>query len=478
MNFSSRRFSSPLLVQLVALLCACASLWIVSTAFAQSDPILVVTGEQVPDPISEGINDALGDVGSVMSSSKYSSNLRGQEPDSEQALTKIAPQTGAALIVVLQSAKNKVKVEFRNGRNGSVLNKTTVPARAARGKAPKFSKPARKKIIAMAKRSLKKVPPAPPAAAVSKRESAADEDEDEFEAPAAQPSRAATPSKPSRPVAPVKQAARDEEDEAESEEDEEQASSGWDKSGSDDDEEPREKSAGSKDKSTWWRLHAGLGLGSRSIVVPAPADRARGNKVDTAFAPSLEIGAGVELGLGPAWRLRFLADYRTIFGISASYVTAMGTMAQASFSSNSLVAGASLGHLSDGQDSFGFHVFVGWAWRSLAASAPALPSASIQGVVLRPELEIPIANRKVTLRLAPELILILVPSATLPMVDSGLKGAVGFALGAEASIDWHISQTFSLSAQFRESRGSTPSGHGTSAIENERYLALRLMLQF
>jgi hypothetical protein len=99
-------------------------------------------------------------------------------------------------------------------------------------------------------------------------------------------------------------------------------------------------------------------------------------------------------------------------------------------------------------------------------------------LVLRPEIEIPIANRKLSLRLAPELILILVPSATLPGNDSGLAKAVGYALGAEASLDLHISKTIGISALFRESRGSTPSAWGASAVENERYLTLRFLLQF
>ena len=74
--------------------------------------------------------------------------------------------------------------------------------------------------------------------------------------------------------------------------------------------------------------------------------------------------------------------------------------------------------------------------------------------------------------------MILAPSATLPANDSALAQAVGYAIGLTASVDLHISQTVGVSAQFRESRGSTPSGWGSSAAENERYIALQLLLQF
>jgi hypothetical protein len=445
---------------LVVLLCAWSPLWSAS-AFAQADPILVVSGEAVPETLSEAVSDALGDVGSVMSPSGYSSKLRGREPDSEEALTKIAPQTGAQLVVVLQHARNKLKVELRSGHTGEAVGKTSLPGR---GKRPKLAKPARKKLIAAAKRALEKIGPAP-----SKRATSDDDDLAEEAAPA-QPVRAVTtptkPTKPTRPAAPQVVQEPDEE--------EEQAGP-FDLSA--EEEPPRDAPAAAADEGTLFRLRAGLGLGTRSIVVPTQPGRMLGNRIDTSYVPSLDLGAALELSFVPSWRLRFGADYRTIFGLQASYLTAPGVMATSSLSSHSLIAGASLGHLSDGRDSFGVHVFLGWAWRTLSASEPSLPSASIQGAVLRPEIEIPIANRKLTIRLAPELILILVPSATLPMNDNALAKGVGYALGVEASVDLHINQTFGLSAQFRESRGTTPSGWGTNATENERYIALRLLVQ-
>lgn len=475
MHFIRRRFLSPSLVHLVAWLCACLPLWTAASTHAQSDQeILVVSGEKVADNVSEAVSEALGDVGSVMSPSSYTSKLRGREPDSDEALTQVAPQTGASLVVVLRHARSRVKVELRSGRDGKIVGRASVPGRAKR---PQLAKPARKKLVAAAKRALKKVGPAPRKPVTSDDSDFADEPT----TPTPSSSRAAAtqtrPVQPVRPVAPVQQAS-DDDDEGEDEEESFSPDQGQDNELADDESPERGKSKASSEGGMAIRLYAGLGLGSRSILVPTPPGKGIGNKVDTSFVPALDLGAALELPLGPKWVLRFAADYRTILGLSAGYLTSTNMMATSSLSSHSLIAGASLGRLSDGRDSFGVHVFLGWAYRGLSSDQASLPSASIQGLALRPEVEIPIWDRKLTLRLAPELIVILVPNATLPANDSALAKAVGYGFGGEISLDLHLSQTFGLSAQFRESHGSTPSGWGISAVENERYLALRLLLQF
>src|ERR1044071_6761235 len=110
MQLRSRRLPQASFLRLIALLCACSLWWVSASASAQADQILVVSGEKVSDNLSEAVNEALADVGSVMSPSSYTAKLRGREPDSEEALTKVAPQTGASLIVVLQLARSKLKV--------------------------------------------------------------------------------------------------------------------------------------------------------------------------------------------------------------------------------------------------------------------------------------------------------------------------------------------------------------------------------
>lgn len=466
MHFSSRFF-------LAALLSTCF-LPRSAPVLAQSQQILVVSGEKVPEKLYEAVSDALGDLGSVISPSGYTGNLRArdQEPDSEEALTKIAPQMGASLIVVLHSARNKLKVELRDGHTGKVIKATSVPAR---GKRPKLAAGARKRLLAQAKRALSKVGPAP-APKPSTRSN--DEDEQDDFAETSTPPTAArasmTPTRPSQPSrsVPVRQAQPDESQDTTSEDTNEgsDAETPWG-------EEPAAKSDNTK-PSMWFPLHAGVGVGSRSILVPTQPSYVGGNRIDTAFAPALDLGVGLGFALGEAWQLRALLNYRTVLGLNAAYQTPTGMKSLSSLSSHSIVVGASLGHVSDGLDSFGIHVFLGWAYRGLSPAEPSLPSASIQGIVLRPELEIPIANRKLTLRLAPELILVLAQAATLPMNNSGVSGGVGYALGGELELALHISQKVALSALFRESRGASPSSWGSSETENERYIVLRFQLRF
>lgn len=451
MRFSHRSFASVMFVRLLVLVSVCLPLWAsaASPAAAQSEKILVVGGSGVPDKLQEDVSDALEEAGSVMSSAGYVGNLRArhQAPDSEEALTKLAPQMGAALIVVLDMSRGKLDVAYRNGHTGRVIDEDSVPARG--GKRAKLAPAAKRKIAAAAKHALAKVGPAPSTA--SERASAPD--------PTPQ-----KPARPVRPVAPARQAAptpEPEEDEEESEEDEASAEA----------QPQQEKTKSSGDEGIAFVLNAGGGVGWRSIRVPT---RGGGSQIDTALAPALDAALGVEIALGEKWRVNLLAEYRTLFGLSAAYATPTGS-ASSSLSSHSVFAGASLGLLTNGPDSFGFHVYLGWGYRGLSASEAVLPSASAQGPAIRPELHIPFGSGVVTLRLAPEFILIVSATATLPQNVNGLQ-PIGFAYGGEASLDFKISKAVKLSVLFRESQGTVASGWGTSMMENERYAIGRLML--
>jgi hypothetical protein len=269
------------------------------------------------------------------------------------------------------------------------------------------------------------------------------------------------PAAPARPTAPA-QAERDEdEDEEESEED--------DSAETPAEQETKAKPSG--DEGIAFVLNAGGGVGWRSIRVPT---RGGGSQIDTALAPALDAALGVEIALGEKWRVNLLAEYRTLFGLSAAYATPTGS-ASSSLSSHSVFAGASLGLLTNGPDSLGFHVYLGWGYRGLSASEAVLPSTSAQGPAIRPELHIPFGSGVVTLRLAPEFILIVSATATLPQNVNGLQ-PIGFAYGGEASLDFKISKAVKLSVLFRESQGMVASGWGTSMMENERYAIGRLML--
>lgn len=443
-------------VRLLALLSVCLPLW--STAAAQ-EKILVVSGADVPGKLEEDVAEALDNVGSVISSDGYTGNLRArrQAPDSEEALTKLAPQMGATLIVVLEVSRNKLDVAFRNGHTGRVIDEESVPAR---GKRPKLAPPARRKIAMAAKRAMAKVGPAPSSSPAASERSAPQETATRA------PSR---PTAPARPVRPQPQPQPEEEEEEEASEGEGEA----------EEEAPaaEEKPKAGADAGISFQLSIGGGVGSRSILVPTSPSRVGGNGIDTSFSPALDISAMLQFAVGEKLVLRVGGAYRTLFAMTAAYFDPASLPAQSSLSSHSVVVGGSLGFLTNGPDTLGLHLFVGWAYRSLTAAVETLPSASVQGPALRPELHIPLGGGVVTLRIAPELILIVGATAKLPANVPGLS-TVGFGFGGEVTLDIRISKAFGLGLQFRESRALIASDWGTSATENERYITGRLNLRF
>ena len=455
------------LVRLLALLGACSPLWC-AAAQAQAEKILVVSGRGVPGKIEEDVTEALDRVGSVISSAGYTGNLRArsQAPDSEEALTKLAPQMGATLIVVLELSRHKLEVAFRNGHTGRVIDEETVPAR---GKRPKLGGPARRKLVSAAKRAIAKVGPAP--------SRAPETSERGYPSQASQASKNRAPSRPVAPARPSPPPRQAQEVDEEEEDDEEQAA------GEDDDSTEEEEQAADNapkagaDAGIAFLLHVGGGVGSRSILVPASPMRAGGNGIDTTFAPALDVNATLEFALSNSLFVRVGGAYRTLFALNAGYVDQVGAPAQSALSSHSVVVGGALGYLTNGADSLGLQLFLGWAYRGMSASEPSLPSASVQGPAIRPELHIPFGNGVVSLRIAPEFILVVGASADLPANVAGLE-SVGFAFGGEATFDIRISKTVGLGVQFRESRALVPSGWGTSATENERYISGRLNLRF
>jgi hypothetical protein len=214
---------------------------------------LVVSGSDVPGKLEEDVAEALDNVGSVISSAGYTGNLRArrQAPDSEEALTKLAPQMGATLIVVLEVSRNKLDVAFRNGHTGRVIDEESVPAR---GKRPKLGGPARRKLAVAAKRAIAKVGPAPSSSA------AASSPQETTQARA--PSRPAAPARPAPPARPQPQPESEEEEqeEEETEEEEEQpAAENMPKAGA--------------DAGIAFLLNVGGGVGSRSTSMQSWSSR-------------------------------------------------------------------------------------------------------------------------------------------------------------------------------------------------------------
>ena len=445
------------LVRLLAVFSVCLPLW--STAVAQSEKILVVSGSDVPGKLEEDVTEALDEVGSVISSAGYTGNLRArrQAPDSEEALTKLAPQMGATLIVVLELSRNKLDVAFRNGHTGRVIDEESVPAR---GKRPKLAPPARRKLASAAKRAIAKVGPAPSSS------------------PTAAPQETQVSRAPSRPAAPARPAPQRQQPQPQAEEEEEEEAEEEEAGEAEPEQAPvEEKPKAGADSGISFLLNVGGGVGSRSILVPTSPARVGGNGLETSFAPALDLNANLQFMLGEKLFVRIGGAYRTLFALNAAYFDAANMPAQSSLSSHSLVVGGALGYLTNGPNTLGLHLFLGWAYRGLSAAVQTLPSASVQGPAIRPELHIPIGGGVVSLRIAPEFILIVGASAKLPANVPGLS-TVGYGFGGEVTLDIRVSKAVGLGVQFREARALIPSDWGTSATENERYITGRLNLTF
>ena len=120
---------------------------------------------------------------------------------------------------------------------------------------------------------------------------------------------------------------------------------------------------------------------------------------------------------------------------------------------------------------------VGWYFRGLRPIAQlALPEVSWHAAVFRPELHMPLADGVVTLRLAPELLIITGLYTTLPD-ESGLAHT-GMGYGGEASIDVRLAAPIALRLEYRESHATFRTAWAQSLSDVERFGALRVVLTY
>jgi hypothetical protein len=335
-----------------------------------------------------------------------------------------------------------------------VISDESIPAR---GKHPKLAGGAKHKLAAAAKRAMSKVGPAPSTSASETTRTAAP----------------VTQTAPTRPQHVAAQPASRPEEEEEEEEEEAQGDEANGEEQADGPAAEQPKSGSNAETPLDFVISAGGGMGAREVLVPG---RGGGRGISTGLAPALDIGLALEVELSSHWLLRVGGNYRTIFGLSVSEPLASGAVQQNTLSTHSVVVGASMGYLTEGRKSLSLHLFLGWGYRSLSsASDSGLPNTSISGPAIRPELHIAIAKGLATLRIAPELIVVVSHTATLPINVAGLD-SVGLAFGGEASLDFRLGSVVGLGLLFRESRASTASGWGFAATENERYILGRLTL--
>ena len=460
------------LFQFLSVLLAAICVALPQRVLAEGQRVIIVSSAEVPEELEKGVSRALSDVCYVSDSRDYLNAVRNQKlsPTDEAALTRVGPKAHARMLVVLDFGSRKLQVTYRDGKNGSVLQEQTLPAR---GRRPKLSARNGKKLKATARSVLAKLSgqSAPPIAADSGSDDDADEEEDDPVAAApvkrAPVAAARTQQAPQRQAAPTPAADTSEEssgEEGESEgeapADEERAASGGGSSG-----------GGNTEFNV--RLMAGSGAGGRALSVPT---RFGASAIDTGFSfPSLLLGIQGQGVFGSGFILGGGLEYRALFGAKALQVLGNETH-MSSVSSHSLNVGVAPGFRFGEKGSADLRVFLGYHWRSASPADTALPGATSAGIVLRPELRIPFAGELFTLRIAPELLVALTHDTRLLGNVAGLS-SVGIGFGGEISLDLRLSSSFLLGVEYRESHVSVSSGWTTSFSDVERYANARIILQ-
>jgi hypothetical protein len=122
-------------------------------------------------------------------------------------------------------------------------------------------------------------------------------------------------------------------------------------------------------------------------------------------------------------------------------------------------------------------VFLGWMSRSLASPAAVLTGANLHGAVVRPELNIPLADGLLIVRLAPELIVVVGSNVTASGSVTSLS-KLGLGLGGEVSLDLRLAKPLYLGLAYRESRVRVSSAGVTQLFDLEMYVLARATLQF
>jgi len=459
--------------------------WLTSTqpCQAESPRILLVSDPSTPEELEQSARSILSGAFDLADTSSYLAAARAQHlaPTSAAALTRLAPKVRARLLVALEPARGKLQVTVRDGSSGQVISESSL---VARGRHPKLSGRAKHKLTASVRRALARAGDGASGRGREPAESDDDDDDDELgDQPAASTKSAAAttasagarrptwsqPATPRQPVAQPSAASADAADPAdpadpqgEAEADEPVA-----------DEGP-ESGSSSAPEAFAVRASVGGGGGARTAVVPT---REGGRDVDSGFSlPAIELGLNIRYMVGSHWLLSGDLQFRTFFGLQAPGQLPDGSLTQTSVSSRSFVAGFAPGYRFGGPESADLRVLVGWAFRMLQSADVGQAGASIHAAVLRPELRLPFADGVVTLRLAPELLVIVGVAATLPRNVPALARA-GVGVGGEVALDVRLGGPIYLGAAFRESHGMVASDWITGFADVERYAVGRITVQ-
>ena len=436
-----------LLAQLLA-----AGLWggRVQASFAVR--VLLVSGRGISRASLQSAASALSSVGELVDSAEYAAAAQEHSLSvvSEQALSGLAPNVHARLIVVLSSEHGKLRVAFRDGRSGAPLNAISLKStrRGLDSRSQQQLGDAAQYAVSMLQPGstgtafvghVEQAQPAPPEAPLPA----------EVEEPPLPP-LAANQAPLAEESAPNMDAPAAEAPAAESPEAHQRFSAA---------------------------VSLGFGFGQRSVAMPV---RAGLYDLTGSPFPAIEIGVDADAPLSERFFLGVHFDYQTSVGATVSQSDLVGEADTKTTALRSHRLGFGLEpryRFTDSPDSVSLGVFVGWGFRGFRPVVDIdIPPYTLNGPVLRPELRIPIAAGWVVLRLAPELFVITGISPELRQLAA--IGGTGVALGFEASIDIRMIERLHAVLGYRESHATASSSWGGQLTDIERFASVSLSLRY
>jgi hypothetical protein len=412
--------------------------------------VLLVSGRGVSRASTQSAEFALSNVGDLVDSAEYAAAAqeRSLSVVSEEALSELAPNVHARLIVVLTSEHGKLRVAFRDGRSGAPLNAISMKT-TRRG----LDSRSQQQLGDAAQYALSMLQAGPPGST--------------FVAPVEQmqapPPEAAPPLEIQAPPLPPMAANQEPQQEELPPNQEPPAAD----APAAETPETLEKFSGA--------VSLGFGFGQRSVAMPV---RAGLYDLTGSPFPAIEIRVDADAPLSERFFLGVHFDYQTSVGATASQdLVGEADTKTTALRSHRLGFGVEPRYrFSDSPDGVSLGVLVGWGFRGFRPVVDIdIPPYTLNGPVLRPELRIPM-GAWVVLRLAPELFVITGISPELRQLAS--IGGTGVALGIEASIDIRMIERLHAVLAFRESHATASSGWAGEFTDDERFASVSVSLRY
>jgi hypothetical protein len=220
---------------------------------------------------------------------------------------------------------------------------------------------------------------------------------------------------------------------------------------------------------------AGAGVAERRIALPASSGE-RKFRSGSFAAADLVVHAEGRLRFG--FSLSADAHYQTSVGLTASESFAdRGAETRTSVRSHHLDLGLAPGYRFDVGASVDVRMFVGWWMRGLRSVTDLeIPSYSLQGPVFRPELYLGFFQRRMILKVAPELLVVARVSGALRSVAR--THAMGYGLGGEISLNIELVPLVALVFAYRESHAFVRTYFDAKVDDTERFATASALLRF